>query len=70
MNSYIVRIYRYEEGNPVLAGIVENPEDGERKPFATLDELSKMLTQMQKDVPCRGKGKKTNSGIEDTGKKQ
>lgn len=59
MNSYIVRIYRYEEDDPgMLAGIVESPEHGEKKPFTTFDELSVTLIQMQKEVACRKKGKK------------
>ncbi len=62
--SYIVRIYRYEKDNPagMLAGIVESPEDGERKPFTTFDELWAALNQKEKEVACRKKSKKDNSG--------
>ncbi len=40
MNSYIVRIYREEKNNPRnFVGTVEEAVAGEKKAFASLDEL-------------------------------
>ncbi len=43
MDSYIVRIYRQDDGQNVLAGIVEVVGLQEQKPFRTPEELLAIL---------------------------
>jgi len=45
MESYILRIYRYQPGRPQsLVGVVERPESEEKLAFTTLDELWAILS--------------------------
>jgi len=45
LNSYIVRIYRQEQNETDnLVGIVEFPEDGEKKSFKNIEDLARILT--------------------------
>jgi len=44
LEVYIVRIYRRDESDPrMVAGIVEEPGEPERKAFANTDELWNIL---------------------------
>jgi hypothetical protein len=44
VKNYIVRIYRYEKGNPKkIVGVVEEPEIEGKRAFTSLDELWSIL---------------------------
>jgi len=49
-DSYVVRVYRREETDTSrLVGLVETVGNDEQKPFATIDELWKILSTA--DIP-------------------
>lgn len=46
--SYIIRVYHDATDAPrLLAGIVEDPESGEKRRFSSYDELLEILRQHQ-----------------------
>ena len=57
IESYIVRIYRRKEtATHALVGVVEEVEDGEKKPFTTLEELWKILNPVKREPGTIKKG--------------
>jgi hypothetical protein len=60
LNTYIVRVYRNEEGNPhSLVGVVEEVGKKEKKAFTNLDDLWNILNSPREIIPRkRGIGKK------------
>jgi hypothetical protein len=61
MQSYIVRIYRKEEGG--LLGVVENPGGREKKAFTDCDELWEILNSPEGEyLTERSKGRKRKVG--------
>lgn len=66
MENYIVRIYRFEKGNPrSLVGIVESVEGErrEKRAFTNLDDLWEILNshELEAGIHPQGEAAKQNS---------
>lgn len=48
MESYIVRIYRRDDEQNIIAGIVEVADMQEQKPFKNYDELLTILNMIER----------------------
>jgi hypothetical protein len=58
MDSYMIHIYRREEGKPgTLVGVVQQVGANEKKIFSTLDELWSILSPAKSDSAKKRRGK-------------
>lgn len=62
-STFIVRIYRYEKGDPRgLVGVVEEVGRGNRKAFTTFDGLQEIVGAILQTIAGRRKGRASRRG--------